>query len=93
MDKMENFLEGLDTQEIQRLIDDHEQGQLGKRLKSKLAERSYEQKTCPVCHSAVQEGTLTLIFGPKEFRRKATFCAYDCLLYFAQNLNIKTEPI
>jgi hypothetical protein len=27
-----------------------------------------------------------LIFGPKDFRKKASFCALDCLEYFIEKI-------
>lgn len=47
------------------------------------------QKYCTVCASDINMGSpsnFTLIFGPDDFRKKATFCAADCLKYFINNL-------
>lgn len=89
MEKLNNFLENLSLEELQRLIEEHETGAFKKKLDDKLTENIHTRKNCPVCHTPVEEGTLTLTFGTKDFRRKATFCAYDCLLYFANNINEK----
>jgi hypothetical protein len=89
MEKLTSFLDGLSLEELQKMIDEHDNGVLKQRLHEKIAENAYTRKTCPVCHTPVEEGTLTLTFGSKDFRRKATFCAYDCLLYFANQINEK----
>jgi len=42
-------------------------------------------KTCVVCNSKIDEDdhrTVSMIFGPQDMKRKATFCAQDCLQYF-----------
>ncbi|MBU0666656.1 MAG: hypothetical protein ABIC91_06275 [Nanoarchaeota archaeon] len=43
-------------------------------------------KVCPVCNTLIQEGDLTLFFGPIGLRKQATFCATDCLEYFLTKL-------
>jgi hypothetical protein len=54
--------------------------------------KDYEQDTgciCPVCSSVIDSSkpaTFTLIFGPKNLKKKASFCAVDCLQYFILRL-------
>lgn len=79
----------------------HELKELQKELKnggnsiSKLIGRKlkdFEQDTgciCPVCNSVIDQTkstTFTLIFGPKNLKKKASFCAFDCLQYFVSKL-------
>ena len=44
---------------------------------------------CSVCNTKVDPYSttnFTLIFGPDDLKKKATFCAIDCLEYFLKNL-------
>ena len=45
-----------------------------------------QSKVCPVCNSKITEGSLTLFFGPPDFRKRASFCALDCLEYFINQI-------
>ena len=49
-------------------------------------------KQCPVCHNNVDEDIdKVLIFGPAGLRKKAVFCAYDCMEYFLRKLKGQDE--
>lgn len=55
------------------------------------------RKLCSVCFNQINPNhtsTYTLVFGPADFKKKATFCALDCLNYFLQHLeqSISTTP-
>lgn len=46
-------------------------------------------KCCPVCGNdilAESASNYTMIFGPESFKRKASFCAVDCLSYFIEHM-------
>jgi hypothetical protein len=46
------------------------------------------EKICAGCNNELDEtNSFTLIFGPSDFRKKASFCAEDCLVYFLAQLN------
>ncbi len=43
------------------------------------------QRICATCNSIIDDKSdtnFTLIFGPADLRKRATFCAFDCLEYF-----------
>ena len=42
--------------------------------------------TCGATFTLSSADEYTLIFGPAEFKRRATFCAMDCMEYFFANL-------
>ena len=45
---------------------------------------------CTSCGSEIQHNAssvLTLVFGPHDFRKKATFCGKDCLDYFMAKMD------
>jgi len=44
---------------------------------------------CSICNSKIDPYSttnFTLIFGPEDLKKKASFCAIDCLEYFLRNL-------
>lgn len=52
--------------------------------KIKESQKSHDL-VCSFCNSEIDSNsttTYTLIFGPNDFRKKATFCAIDCLESF-----------
>ena len=47
------------------------------------------KKSCATCHNQINPystNNFTLVFGPEDFRKKASFCAVDCLEYFLKQL-------
>jgi hypothetical protein len=51
-------------------------------------EKKHEQ-LCATCSAKIDPSsinTFTLIFGPEDFKKKATFCGHDCLEYFQNEL-------
>lgn len=90
--KIHDIIESLTADELKTLDTDlregHVQHLVGKRLES------YErrQTMCPVCNNDPGESGFTLIFGPADFRKKATFCGQDCLEYFLGKLKEFRQP-
>ncbi len=82
----------LEYSELCRLRDDLKAG--GIKLRKWINEgiKAFEhehRETCSVCDSAIEPtsiSTATLIFGPHDFRKKASFCATDCLEYFLRQV-------
>lgn len=98
MEKFRAMLESLDYQALMQLKQDLDnQGLrtktiLDEKLKAKQQEH---EKTCATCSAELRSYTksnYTLVFGPDDFRKKASFCGLDCLDYFTRKLremNIK----
>jgi len=84
MNKLARIIEDLDEEELNLIRKDLEAGNIARLINKKLQDRREEDfnKVCPVCHTPITEESLTLIFGPKDLRKKASFCAMDCLEYF-----------
>ncbi len=87
-----DMLEKLDHHELMNIKQGVEKGDLDFRalVKEKIIEkeRSHE-KFCAVCQNDIDPGsttTFTILFGPEGFKKKATFCAVDCLHYFIDKL-------
>ena len=90
--KFEEFLGALKYDEVLDIKQDLSCG--GTRVKNivnkKLKEfENNHRKTCSNCFNQINPestNSYTLIFGPEDFKKKATFCASDCLTYFLQHL-------
>ncbi len=48
-----------------------------------------EVRVCATCGGSINlrvANEFTLIFGPSDFKKRASFCAIDCMEYFTANL-------
>ncbi len=87
-----NFIDALEYNELVKIKKDLSAG--GINLKNVVeqnirAHQKEHQASCAVCSNEISpESTenYTLLFGPESFKKKATFCALDCLGYFLSNL-------
>lgn len=83
---IDQYIQTLSKEDLEKIENDIKAGVLQQKIRghyTKLAVQ--EQKVCAVCGMGTNEG-FTLVFGPADFRKKATFCAMDCLEYFIQHL-------
>jgi len=89
---LKDVLEGLDLDDLNKMKRDISSGgsHMMKILDAKIETKLKEQDmSCSVCGGQIEPNNLnnfTLIFGPHDFQRKATFCAVDCLEYFLTKL-------
>jgi hypothetical protein len=92
MKRFEELLEALSYDELVALKKDidsqalHTKSVLEAKLKKKM--REFE-KCCAVCSSELRlysRSNYTLVFGPDDFKKKASFCGLDCLQYFINHL-------
>lgn len=84
----------MNYEELKNVQKDLIEGNMGKLIYSRINEfekkHKHGEKVCPTCGSSVDENSpYTLIFGPPDFKKKATFCALDCLDFFLQK--VKTQ--
>jgi len=90
--KLRDVIENLDHEELIKMKKDIDAGGLHmkKFLQQKIKENEHKHdQYCVVCVSKIdpyKTSNYTLVFGPSDFKKKATFCALDCLKYFLQNL-------
>ena len=71
---------------------------LEEKIKKKLKEH---EKVCAICSNSLnfyKSNNYTIIFGPDDFKKKASFCGLDCLEYFIIKLkeiksNIKDDNL
>ena len=88
MNKLAKLIESLDEEDLKLLKKDLKAGNIERLINKKLQDKREEDfnKVCPVCQAQIEEGSLTLIFGPEGLRKKASFCAMDCLEYFLNKI-------
>ncbi|MBS3095847.1 hypothetical protein J4480_00235 [Candidatus Woesearchaeota archaeon] len=97
--RFEDMFDILDYNELMRLKNDFDSGAvalkrlLEENMKKKLKEH---EKACATCSSQLnfyKTNNYTLVFGPDDFKKKASFCGLDCLEYFIIKLkDMKTKP-
>ena|SRR3989338_185118 len=97
--RFEDVFEVLDYNELMRFKNDVDSGAmtvkrlLEEKIKSKLKEH---EKICATCSSTLnfyRSSNYTLVFGPDDFKKKASFCGLDCLEYFILKMkDMKAKP-
>lgn len=97
--RFEEVIDILDYNELMRFKNDLDSGAitLKKLLEEKIKQKLKEhEKICATCSSELnfyKTSNYTLVFGPDDFKKKASFCGLDCLEYFIKKLNdMKTKP-
>lgn len=86
--KLDIFLEKLSVEELEQLHSEAASGRLTERLKAK--QRTGESKSCAVCgEQFARNQGFVLEFGDPELRKRAHFCAFDCMEYFINHLKKK----
>ncbi|MBI2208545.1 hypothetical protein HYU50_03540 [Candidatus Woesearchaeota archaeon] len=92
MYRFRQFLDSLEHYELTALKQQIEKGKLDiiKEVQEKLKEHEKQHaKDCATCSNSLDPyntNNYTIIFGPDDFRKKASFCGLDCLEYFLINI-------
>ena len=96
--RYEDVINSLNYQELMRLKRDIDNGALNTKriLEEKVKKRLREhEKTCAICTSTLNfysTNNYTLLFGPDDSKKKASFCGLDCMGYFINKLkDMKSE--
>ena len=97
--RFEDMIDVLDYNELMRFKTDIDSGAitvkklLEEKIKKKLKEH---EKICATCSNDLdfyKTNNYTLIFGPDDFKKKASFCGLDCIGYFIMKLkDMKAKP-
>ena len=96
--RFEEVMDILDYNELMRFKNDLDSGAIT--LKTLVEEKIKKQlkeheKICATCSSQLnfyKTHNYTLLFGPDDFKKKASFCGLDCLEYFIIKLkDMKTK--
>ena len=97
--RFEDMMDLLDYNELMRFKTDFDSGALTlkklleENIKKKLKEH---EKICATCSNTLnfyKTNNYTLVFGPDDFKKKASFCGLDCLEYFIIKMKeMKEKP-
>ncbi len=83
-----NLLGMMSVEELKNFEDEIRKGKIKELINQKSQQT--EQKTCAVCGEKFEKITgLSIEFGSPEFRRRAHFCAMDCMEYFLESMKKK----
>jgi ribosomal protein S3AE len=84
MERIRKAIDQMDHNEIKEVREAYLTGHMENLINEKLQQKLQEDpnKVCPVCNSPIEDSNMTLVFGPSDFRKKASFCALDCLEFF-----------
>lgn len=95
MNKLARLIENLDETDLKLIRKDLKAGNIEKLINKRIKEKKEENpnEVCPVCNSPIGEENVTLIFGPKDLRKKASFDGIDCLEYFLDKVKMRKKII
>ncbi len=89
--KFKEFLEGLDYNEVLEFSRQLKDGK--STIREVLSNHinvldRMNSRVCATCGNELNSSTknLALHFGPEDFKKKASFCAFDCLNFFTDQL-------
>jgi hypothetical protein len=97
--RLKDAISSVDYDELVDLHEDLENGATAAKQLVKdtiLAKEKELGKFCHVCQSEIDlhsTHNYTLLLGPEGLRRKASFCALDCLKYFLSDIERRQEDI
>ena len=92
MYRLKEFLDSLEHYELVQLKQSLDKGNLdmGKAIQERINEHEKNHaKFCVTCSNTLDPyntSNYTIVFGPDDFRKKASFCGLDCMEYFLINL-------
>lgn len=90
----DRLLQSMQLEDLYRLEDELKGGarQLQQCIRSKINDMEHQHDmlcvSCGVGLQIQQVDHYTLVFGPHEFRKKASFCGIDCLNGFIRELEV-----
>src|SRR3989338_4184986 len=96
--RFEDVVDVLDYNELMRFKSDLDSGAIAikRLLEEKIKKRRKEhEKICATCSNTLnfyKSSNYTIVFGPDDFKKKASFCGLDCLEYFIIKLKELKEP-
>ena len=99
MYRFTKFLGSLEHYELIRLKNEIEKGNLDieKEIQGYIKDHEKKHaKYCTTCSNTLDPyntNNYTIIFGPDDFRKKASFCGLDCLEYFLISLTYFCFPL
>jgi hypothetical protein len=95
--RFKDLINNLDHDELLALRKDLQKGSIGikKVIEEKIRDNERgRERYCAVCDKKldIYTANYTLLFGPDDFKKRASFCAIDCLEYFTNYLKDLKNP-
>lgn len=90
--RLDDVIEMLDIGELVMMKKDIDSGgqKIGKLVEAKIRQQiKKHDRFCCVCNSRLDPysvSNFTLMFGPEDMKKRASFCAIDCMEHFMANL-------
>lgn len=97
--RVRDVIHSLDYDELMKIKNDIDKGSVHfkKLVNEQIKAIELEHNTvCSTCMSEISPdstSTFTLVFGPYDFKKKATFCAIDCLEYFINQMKEQKKGV
>jgi hypothetical protein len=91
--RLRDVIDSIDYYELLKIKKDLDEGgiHLNRFIQSEIKKRhSQHHVLCSTCGTEIDSkssNTSTLVFGPDDFKKKATFCGKDCLEYFIKSMD------
>ena len=83
MNRLADHVERLDYDDLLTIRKDITEGNMLRLVDEKIAAFENPNRVCPVCSTPLDpELAITLYFGPKGLRQRASFDGEDCLHHF-----------
>ncbi len=96
--KIRELIDKVDLDDLQKMKKDISNGgfHITNLIDNEIkTQENKHKKTCSTCSINIDQystNNYTLIFGPSDFSKKATFCGIDCMEYFLNNIKkVKCE--
>lgn len=96
MNRLAKLIDSLEVEDLRLVEKDLISGNIERLINKKILEKQKKNPNdvCPVCNSYIDEKKdIMLVFGKEAFRKKAFFCAYDCLEYFINTLRKEQDKV
>ena len=86
MNKLAKTIQELDYDDLLKIRKDIAEGNMLRLIEERIAAYENPNKVCPICGTGLEPSTaITLYFGPKGLRQRASFDGEDCLHAFLNN--------
>ena len=92
MNKLAALIKELPYDDLLKIRKDLAEGNLLRLVEERIGAFENPNRACPVCNTPLDPDTaITVYFGPKGLRHRASFDGEDCLEYFIQHM-LKPKP-
>lgn len=97
--RLRDVIDKIDYYELLKIKKDLDNG--GKHLNDFISQEidhrnKHHHVYCATCDCEIDpksSETTTLVFGPADFRKKATFCGRDCLNHFIKTMDERKKSV